>query len=282
MAFRSSVLTICFCLLLTSACADSFEDATIYAPYKGLQIISANQFEGVIDENGKWIVPAIFDCVGFADSNTVRVIKDEKWGLYDTEGNILLETIYDYISLHCNDPTSKWNHFAYYVMDGKAGYIYKSEVITAPVYELVPNMLEDECFYEDFLPYTEASPNEAPAKRYVYFTDTTATGGLTLSDITGVNPLHGCNSLESFIGRIRSVYQATTWYIEDERTGALIIETDLELLNAYPYFSNGIVIHDYRSQSDNRHVIVYMNAHGDVLQIIRGSDFAWDMWDMYW
>ena len=75
---------------------------------QGLYLVTSNQKQGVINENGKFIVYQDYDQIGLSNpedsnvtnkyllyNNCIPVMRNEKWGLIDVNGNFILPLEYD-------------------------------------------------------------------------------------------------------------------------------------------------------------------------------------------
>lgn len=158
-------------LKLINAKGQTFE--YVEEDYRNKKLWSLNSYPGAfktdsgrgrLNEKGDTIIPPIFLSTGNL-SNGMHIVqaKNEKWGAYDSKGNLVIEPQFDYL-WHFNESVAnfslynKWgylnkkgkiviepkfdyasqfnNGFAYVELDGKAGFINKKgEVIIPIIYE---------------------------------------------------------------------------------------------------------------------------------------------------
>ena len=85
---------------------------------------------GLKDPKNRTILPAIYDDIYFIDKNTpICILKDNKWGLTDVKGNIIVEPMY---SQMC----PPYNSTIAVAANGKWGFIdYKGKVFIPLIYD---------------------------------------------------------------------------------------------------------------------------------------------------
>ena len=129
---------------------------------------------------------------------------------------------------------------------------------------------------------------------YSFVTDTTVTKGLTLEQTLTERMKIDHQSLEDFIALLGEIHKNTKWY-RTNASGAIVDEiTNLDELDALPYIRKGVAMHEIElqglSEDEDPYVVVYMNAYGDVLRVLRNRQYeeadpsgmfnAWDSWYM--
>ena len=79
----------------TIAIQPSFDYASNY--HYGLAIVDLKSLQGVINENAKWVIPAIFTSISLIAENFYLVSNGAKYGLYSLSGEQLIALEYDQI-----------------------------------------------------------------------------------------------------------------------------------------------------------------------------------------
>lgn len=95
-------------------------------------IVNKNDKYGLIDQDGKIVIPLNYSYIGqFSDKNLLRVEKDSKWGIVDTNATITLPIEYKHFSEFDNRRKVRE------ISDGKKnGYINeKSEIVLPVIYD---------------------------------------------------------------------------------------------------------------------------------------------------
>lgn len=140
MAFRriersiAVAVILLFSMILNYARSENAFDH-VYAPYSGFRIVEKDGKQGLIDGSGQTIIPCEYDALSFADFGTIRVVKNNAWGLFDLDGNVLLHPVYNYISQHVDAVDSIWFGYAVYMDTEKMGYLYFDHVLTDMIYD---------------------------------------------------------------------------------------------------------------------------------------------------
>ena len=104
----------------TKSCPLSF-DFDSHELYKGvaLKVDKEKCKVGLIDTTGRWIVPPIYDDMGYESEGLRQVAKDSLWGFIDTLGNVVIPLQFEsegYFS----------QGLALACVNGKCGYIDKT------------------------------------------------------------------------------------------------------------------------------------------------------------
>lgn len=99
--------------------------------------------EGVVDENGKFIIPPKYDSICQFDKNLWRVSLNEKYGLIDNDCNIIWDLKYDSINF-------LYNNEGYLVsLNGIYGIIdiNEKEIMPLKYDNLIKSYINQNCFY---------------------------------------------------------------------------------------------------------------------------------------
>lgn len=67
--------------------------------HSGLAIVEVKSLQGVINDKAKWIIPAVYKIIKAVNEEMFIVSDGEKFGLMNSNGDIILEMIYSQIRL---------------------------------------------------------------------------------------------------------------------------------------------------------------------------------------
>lgn len=85
-------------------------------PAMGISIVRKDGKKGVINAEGSYLVPCIYDdIVGSTESNHMTVMSDGKWGLMDISGNVVVEPTFDFAYVR--------KDFMYVLLNGREGAV---------------------------------------------------------------------------------------------------------------------------------------------------------------
>jgi hypothetical protein len=106
---------------------------------EGYLLISKNQKWGIIDIKGKIIVPTDYDYIYPFTNNVALIKKNEKWALIDKQGIIKTEFIYDKLEPYIAGRYNLKKHgMILYEKNGQWGILdIKGKEITPPIYDLI-------------------------------------------------------------------------------------------------------------------------------------------------
>ena len=119
-------------------------------------IVQENNKEGLIDINGKEVIPCSYDKIDYIYNNLVRVLDNDKYGIYNLNTNkLLIDTKYSYIEISDINYFTVKKEDKYYVIDkydevvtDKYSYIFafnKGYIVqednTLKIYNYVDNTL---------------------------------------------------------------------------------------------------------------------------------------------
>ena len=95
------------------------------------------QFYGVVGKNNRIVVPFVYDeIINTFSSGLINVCKNDKWGCFDLEGNIVIPLVYDWMFPFGKDPldtTSAKRNGKWGIIDRKGGdvipCVYDEEIV---------------------------------------------------------------------------------------------------------------------------------------------------------
>ncbi len=128
-------------------------------------IIELNNKYGCINSKGMVILPPKYDAISVEENNMILFTTNEKWGLSDANGNIVLNPIYDYVELIPE------NNSAVIQQNEKWGIVDFSRILRVP-------LKYDRIFY-----------NSQNGEKLVRVTLKNKTGFINFSDYTEMIPL---------------------------------------------------------------------------------------------
>ena len=301
---------------LSPAKATAVSYDMIYGYQGNMAIFEKDGKQGAMNPRQEVIIPPIYDFVSLFEHGLARVLVDRKWGMIRDTGEIIIEPQYDYISEFLAESRcpAGYKQIARIILNEKMGFVGSDGyIISEPRFEIDRGW--DEGYSEKGIYVLEnglrgilrtdrhmvAEPQYsyilAPVQgvEYTFVTDTNATNGMTVEEISTQRLYIEAQSLEENIVLLATVYKNTKWYRADAYGNPTQEIINLDDLNALPYFRKGVACLEFEleglPEEEDPYVVVYMNPYGDLLRVLRNLQYypekdssgelgAWDLWDL--